>query len=281
MNRETQFRVRVRMAPLLVSLIAGVLPLAGCGAAASFLLKPPIVDRCHDTNLQGCDDLADGVIAYATGDKDAAKEKVMKAAAQNAPADLKDFAAKLRLLKSVPGIEKYSGPLLEVADMLAPDAAPMSVRASTHVVAAAIAAPPSKAQDDSAARSASPRGAARGALSDTVVPAADGAEPCALLKDATFSLEPGSPICVDLAKGPIVVTDVRTVGVCPNALVLGAGEPSSPRWLLYGEPSSVLGVHGAAYDVPAGERLFAAQSGPKGRLVTDVRCAITWSGHTP
>jgi hypothetical protein len=87
--------------------------------ALSLVLKPPIVERCQDAGLRGCDDLADGVIEYAAGDREEAKAKLKTGAATNAPDKLREFAAKLRMLKSIPGAAEHMGPILEVADLLA------------------------------------------------------------------------------------------------------------------------------------------------------------------
>src|SRR5258708_37480338 len=66
--------------------------------------------------------MTDGVLAYIDGDdRKEAVRKIRKGAAQNAPDQVREFAAALRALKSIPGADQYMGPVLEVADILASD----------------------------------------------------------------------------------------------------------------------------------------------------------------
>jgi hypothetical protein len=76
---------------------------------------------CAKVGLRGCDEMTDGVLLYIQGDNSTAETKINEGAAENAPAQVRAFASQLRLLKSVPGIEHYVAPLMEVADLLAPE----------------------------------------------------------------------------------------------------------------------------------------------------------------
>lgn len=89
----------------------------GCGGA-SLVLKSPIEERCVEAGLRGCPALAEGITSYVDGDKDEAQRQIAKAGASNSPAEIKDFADKLRALKDLPGAAEYVAPLLEVANML-------------------------------------------------------------------------------------------------------------------------------------------------------------------
>ena len=287
---------------LAISVVMTVL--VGCGGAASLVLKSPIAEKCRDAGLRGCDDLADGVIEYATGDREEAKAKLKKGAAANAPDQLQEFAAKLRMLKSIPGADKYMGPILEVADLLAGKAPAYGSVASAEG---------SPTREGVAPREAgtAPREQVRheGSAAQTtaielragsVVPAAEpDRRRCGLLLDANLDEEAGVATCVTAAVGPLVVTDIQTSGGCPDTLVIGAGTPVGPTWFLLALPGAPFGVHGAAYPVKPGQGLFAAQmaTGPDARaphpnvaaatastaetarLRRDSRCAITWAAR--
>jgi hypothetical protein len=246
---------------------AAALAVLSCGGAASLVLKSPIADKCHDAGLRGCDELADGVIAYATGDKETGIHKIEKGVAQNAPDQLQEFAAKVRLLKDIPGAQQYAGPLIEVADLLAPSG---SARGATS---SGTTASPSLGSEARAPRSRSLAGSA-------VVGADTIAHKCLALQDESFVPESPSALCLPLAQGPLEVTDAHVVGPCPNALLIGAGEMSSPTWFLLVPPQGVLAAHGAELPVRAGEALFAVQfADAGGGQAASGRCAITWAAH--
>jgi hypothetical protein len=255
-----------------LALAAMTFALLSCGGAASLVLKSPIADKCHDAGLRGCDDLADGVIAYATGDKETGLHKIEKGVAQNAPDQLQEFAAKVRLLKDIPGAQQYAGPLIEVADLLAPSGSTRGAM-SRAATSSGTTASMSTGSDGPASRSRS--------LAGSIVVGADTiAHKCLALQDESFVPESASALCLPLAQGPLEVTDAHVVGPCPNALLLGAGEMSSPTWFLLVPPQGVLAAHGAELPVRAGEALFAVQfADASGAQAASGRCAITWAAH--
>jgi len=270
--------------------------LSGCGGALSLVLKPPIVERCQDAGLRGCSDLADGVIEYAAGDRDEAKAKLKTGAAANAPDKLREFAAKLRMLKSIPGASEHMGPILEVADLLAGGPAAPALAADAPMKTAASSGPTVVVADPAlvdyrgdergdhqpaAAQTVAPgavqaAAVANGLRAGSVVPAvALDAHKCDLLFNTKPGPEPGTAWCVVLGTGPLVVTDMQTSGGCSNTLVLGAGTPVAPTWFLLALPGAPFAVHGASYQVKSAQPLFAAQIST-GEPRHDSRCAITW-----
>ena len=51
------------------------LAVGGCSTATSLVVKPPVVGKCEEAGLKGCDDLADGIILYIEGDKKEGEKK--------------------------------------------------------------------------------------------------------------------------------------------------------------------------------------------------------------
>ena len=98
-----------------------ILPiLAACGGA-SIILKSPVEDQCNKHGLRGCPDVVGGVMIYIDGDKPKGKDQMARGAAQNAPEKVKEFAQAVRTLPldKIPGAQKYTAIILEVADTLA------------------------------------------------------------------------------------------------------------------------------------------------------------------
>jgi hypothetical protein len=96
--------------------------LAACGGGgASLVLKSPVEEQCNKAGLQGCPDVVGGVLVYVDGDKPKGKDQMLRGAAQNAPEKVKQFAAEVRKLPldKIPGAQKYTSVILEVADILA------------------------------------------------------------------------------------------------------------------------------------------------------------------
>jgi hypothetical protein len=94
--------------------------LCGCGSA-QLVLKSPVEDQCGKAGLKGCPELTDGVLFYVDGDKVKGKDHLLKGAAQNAPAKVRQFAKALKQLPldKIPGGNKYTKLVLEVIDILA------------------------------------------------------------------------------------------------------------------------------------------------------------------
>jgi len=192
---------------------------ADCMDSANLLLKPPVNAGCAKAGLRGCDAMTEGVLLYVQGDKSAAETKIKEGAAQNAPAQVRAFASQLRLLKSVPGIEQYVAPLMEVADLLAPEhererehGQPVDLASKEHG---------SFGQDTRLNRDDpfQPQGEVR-RVAEVAIPAADTrTQRCLLFTDMPWESDSTTARCVKLGQGAMVVTDVQTTGACHDMLV--------------------------------------------------------------
>jgi hypothetical protein len=244
---------------------------AGCNASVQLVLKQPIQQQCSSAGLHGCDELTDGVLLYVQGEHDEARKKLHLGAAKNEPGHLHAFAEKIRDLKGIPGADEYAGPLIEVAEILAPESGKARTSHEDVETRTSVASP-----DDRAAPGAR-------SVAGTSVPAADSrARACQLYADAAWDPDPDATVarCINVATGPAIMTDVQTTGMCHDLLAIGAGNPQNPRWVLVGQPSSIVAVHGARYPVASGEALFIAQAGARAdTLAHGDACMITWAAE--
>ncbi len=246
---------------------ACVLVLTGCGGAVSLVLKGPISDKCKDVGLRGCDDLSEGVILYVSGDREAGARGLRKGIAENEPEQLREFAAKLRLLEKIPGASDYAKPLDDIADLLGAGGGGTGTTGVPFTVTPSET--PSAAHGDTVTAS----------RASSVVPITEATQhKCGLFADESFDPEPGIGACVDVGHGPLLLTDAQTTGACRNTLIIGAGSSAAPSWFFLAAPRSVLSVHGASMPVKTGETLYVAQvvaAGTDGER--DARCAVTWA----
>jgi OOP family OmpA-OmpF porin len=92
------------------------------------VIKSPIEEQCNKAGVTGCPEMVDGAMVYIQGDKVKGKDQMLRGAAQNAPDNVKKFAAGIKQipLDKIPGATKYTQPIMEIADILAgaPGAAP-------------------------------------------------------------------------------------------------------------------------------------------------------------
>jgi outer membrane protein OmpA-like peptidoglycan-associated protein len=94
--------------------------IAACGGV-QVVLKPPIEERCNKAGIQGCPEVVEGAIVYIQGDKPKGKDQMLRGVAQNAPEKVKEFAKQIKELPldKIPGGQKYTSVILEIADILA------------------------------------------------------------------------------------------------------------------------------------------------------------------
>lgn len=124
-----------------------VLPiLVGCGGV-EVVLKTPVNDKCAGAGLKGCPELTAGVLLYIEGKETEGKDKLVKGAAENAPADVKKFAKQIKLLKKIPGAGAYTKKIVEVANILA-GSVKVSATAGGAAGAAGAAGPGIDDEDD-------------------------------------------------------------------------------------------------------------------------------------
>jgi hypothetical protein len=117
----------------------------------------------------------------------------------------------------------------------------------------------------------------------TVVPATDeGNRSCLMSGIMSPSGESSRGYCVRVARGPLVVTDLHSSSACPAelfALAVVPGDLSTPRWAVYGPPSSAINLSSGALVVREGEQFVIGVMSPSDRKIKrDIRCAVTWSG---
>jgi hypothetical protein len=246
--------------------------LASCGSV-QIILKPPIENRCGTTGLKGCPELTDGVLLYVQGDKVKGKEALLKAAAQNEPAKVKQFAQALKELDKIPGTGAYMKQVMEIVDILAsaPGAAPggqgggqVVAQAGVHKRRRRHNGPPPVDIETRFAAGDVP-GEQDGGM---VAPAINSDR-------GSCGGVPGYAFCVWAATGPLVVTQLAVNPACPVEMVAGAAKTAqnidAPRWVAR-QPRGATRVF-----VRDGESLFIGVQTP----LNDPSCALSWTGVYP
>jgi len=273
------------------------LTVAGCGGA-SLVLKQPVSKACGKAGLRGCEPLSEGVILYVEGDKAQATKRLERAAADNSPEQLRAFADALLALEKIPGASQYTGPLVEVAKILTAGSAD-AARSGTGAGPGAegITGDSGNTLDNEYPTTSSP----------DVAPAARAATVYALTADSDPSRLAGGTLrpasnrtsqpcesrapdgwrCFELARGPFVVTDLRSTGTCK--VFAGAGGPfdklENLRWVLH----APFDIHGSRLTADTGEKLFIAVEGaavpdeknPYKVLDKGPECTVLWAGFYP
>ena len=224
-----------------------MLVLAGCGGSASLVLKTPVSNQCEKAGLVGCDTLSEGVLLFAEGKQSEGSAKLQSGAAQNSPEKVKQFAAQLGTLSSLPGAGKYAAAISQVAATL------------TLSAASSLAAGSGSPEDDAALASRSPLAGPqpRGTLtadtdaaqirSGVAIPPTNPPEWCEKFGKGTT--------CFVLGRGPLFLTDARSsVSDCKGQFlaIIAGGQ-------LTVELESPLSIHGARIFVPANAALVLGQ----------------------
>jgi hypothetical protein len=246
----------------------------------------------------------DDVIAFAGALKNATREPAMarhgaaideiaelltreaREAAQRLDAKEVERAASKRK-KSTPGVASASNEKRDRADEGSPGESASGVRAGLDALSAAGAAidAPAKGKTSPAAIGAAPLPIAQ-IDGRTVIPATDeGNRACIMSGIMSPSAESSRGYCVRVARGPLVVTDLHSSSACPAelfALSVVPGDLSSPRWAVYGQPSSSINVSGGSLVVRENEQfVIGVMSSSEQKMKRDIRCAVTWSGWRP
>lgn len=277
------------------------LTIAGCGGAG-LVLKQPISKACDKAGLRGCEPLSEGVILYIEGDKPTAMKRLERAAADNSPEKLRAFANALLALEKIPGASSFAGPIVEVAKFLAAGSpVDTNTESSAGHGAASVASksPDIKRPIDKEYPWSPSSNGAPSARAATVHALTADSDPSRLaggmLRPASnqtshpcVSLAPEGWRCFELARGPFVVTDLRSAGTCK--VFAGVASPSdkldSLRWVLH----APFDVHGSRLAAGEGERLFIAVEGVVVRdeknpyKVFDTKgpeCSVLWAGFYP
>ena len=253
---------------------------SACGGT-SMVLKSPVEDKCTESGLRGCPELTDGVLLYVDGDKEKAKTKIRAGVAANTPARVREFATTLKTLVSLPGVSSYSGPILEIATLLASEAGTAPARDFAPIEERSV----SKGSEPRASdrRASTAEGEAAATKTTTVIVRASAkmvyCRPFAgIAPEATV----GESVCAPIAMGPLVITDLHAGPGCANEVFVLAGTAHEPRWFVVSPASAPLAIHGARFELQDGEALIAGQRAPAADLLKkDGSCGITWSGVKP
>lgn len=242
------------------------LALGGCGG--TMLLKSPVADQCKDAGLKGCDALTEGVLGYVEGDKEAAKKKLAKGAAENDPAELASFAAKLKTVSKLPGLDSFGAQLTEVAGILEAGGGASSTAATSSA----------RASSPSDAKSASNGDDARVKTSTAIVAGHPRGYACSPMGKTSTSY--AGATCVRLGIGPLVVTDVVAGSACVGDVLVLSGAVDAPSWVVAAAPRERLDMHGARLAVaPDDELVVAVRS--SAALARDASCGVTVSSRRP
>lgn len=270
--------------------------LTGCSATQT-LVRDPLADKCKETGLKGCEDLADGFLLYVEGQKPLGYDKVKQGVSVNMgkPEQIKLFVGAARLLQKAPGVGPYlktAEPILDMMDAAAEEglrrkaerAAERAERDQDREekAAAALGDPPPprppKAEPKEAPAVGAPVRAGRLRAGTAVVPGASKATPCRALSGTPVGSIEGS-LCLPLFLDSLTVTDFQTPGGCPYELVLLAGDPEAPGWFLLVPPGSAASLHGGALPVGEGDRLVLVARPVGGKPLAPLgSCSATWAG---
>lgn len=247
--------------------------IGGCSTATSLVVKPPVVSKCEEAGLKGCDDLADGVILYVEGDKKEGEKKLRAGVAKNSSTRVRRYAALLKVVASLPQLGSYGKAVGEVCDLLADETG--GALAPEEEKAAKAEAKP-KGDEAGDARGVG----ATGLRTSTVVPAANPlAYTCAPF--GAFSTPQGAALCQQVTVGPLIITDVQVGAGCPNDLFLLAGKPSKPRWFVFA-PTGGVSIHGAKFVLKPDEALtIGVRSTSEEGFKKDPACSVTWAAQEP
>jgi hypothetical protein len=249
--------------------LASALPLAfvvtvSCGDS-SLLLKPPLMAGCQKAGLPKCPELSDGVIQYVDGDKAKAEATIRVALVGASPEKVQ---ALVLVLKSLPGA---SDRLAGVIDFL-------EGKGSSGASSTLSSGASSEAGNPSGGTEISGFTHLRAATIEIVGnPRAKG---CEALTYAGASEARG--LCLEVAEGPLVVTDLQWPDGCPAETFAAAGNSDQPIWFLHTENGKGFVMHGGALIVPAGAPFFAGHRFA-GATATQpsLPCAVTWAGRRP
>ncbi len=263
-----------------------VLGAGGCGGSASLVLKIPVSDQCAKAALQGCDEIAEGVLLYVEGKKSEGTMKLKAGAAQNSPEKIRKFADLLKALSQAPGAGKYALMINEVVITLTTSEANA---ADTDQGAAG-----NFGSRDAPASSSRPK--TQGVLTADTDAAQIRSD---LARSPTHSpawctqLFGEGTTCVMLSRGPLFFTDSAPSAVECHGQFLAVLEGGRIKAQL----ESPLRIHGAKVFVSSNSALVLGQrSQPDsqatspddetGRIVLDEvspawSCSLFWSGFVP
>jgi hypothetical protein len=285
----------LRLARVRVSLFAA-LCVVGC-SGAQIVLASPISAQCKSAGLRGCDEITDGMILYAEGDRAGAEVKLKIGAAENSPANVKKFASVLELLRRVPGTDTYVAPVAEAVDFMARHAGSGESASGGSKAGKAREASTRVSVDTAASRSRHIR--AEGTLTADTDPAQARHGVMAPPDDEDLrgyctELSGADAHCELTVPGPMFVTDLISLGRDCRGQFVAIAQSARARVVLDGP----FQIHGARLLVGEGEALIigqrdapeAASTGPQEEDLENLvladedpryQCRVLWSGFQP
>ena len=265
-------------------LLVGSLFLAvGCNLSASLVLKTPVANQCTKAGLQGCDQLTEGLLLFLDGEKDEGLRLVTDVAAKNPPEKVRKYVAMLRTLESAPGAKKFVEPLDELLDVLqsstGPGATPSRKKGtSTNAVAVIEEVSPEPSRVVTA-----PTDLHRARFGTALAPRYSNPR-CEQLfgKQAR---------CGAIVRGPLIVTDLRSIGRTCEQQTIAVIEPDGTTVTLDGP----LAIHGARIPLLDDQMLVLVRRSANGqRQIANkateteqptpsesVPCELMWSAYVP
>lgn len=252
----------------------------GCGGAFTLIVKPPVVSRCEETGLKGCDEITDGVLLWADGKKEEARTKLRAGIAKNSTTRVRKYAANLKIVASMPGISDYSAPIIEVCDLLA-DETGGPLTAEEEKTAEKPSAKPAKEKSEGDVTAARDTAKDHALRTSTAVPFANSqAYSCQPFSSLASPVGPAS--CLRVSEGPLIITDIHVSAGCPNDMFFLVGKIPKPRWFVLAPPGGTS-LHGARLLVNADESVIVGvRAGSADQeLKKDVACSVTWAAVEP
>lgn len=219
-------------------------------------------------------------MAYLGGNETEGKALLIRGSAKNPPDEVRKYATLIKTLQGVPGADQYVDPLGEVADILLEQAEAIAPPKQTTTVV--VAASPTEAI----------RTPSRAVTADTDP---DQARHGALLapqvrNDWCRSLFGDGARCAPITRGPLFVTDLRSLGSkCRGQAVAFTGG-ESPAAIIDGP----LAIHGARLFLPADHLLLLVQFDEDEKALSSANskskpdpepgnpsCGLLWNGFAP
>jgi hypothetical protein len=243
-------------------IIAACSLIVGCASAVRFQTRAPVSDACSAAALEKCSELTDAIMDYADGDM--RSERRIRVLVRNESPEKRALMAK--------AIETIASPL--------DDEKGRYLRAVPTIIVegdkAAAASPNPKSSIEAPAPGGD--GRVRSLQAGVTRPGSEpSAQPCdsGLLGDDATKCKR-----VRVLSGPFVVTNVHTTGGCADELLVFAGQPEKPHWILGAAANAPLNV-GGGFVVDGAEDLHVAARASGAALKSDAKCFVTWAGYRP
>lgn len=179
----------------------------------------------------------------------------------------KQFIKTLKALDSLPGSEKFMGPVHDVIAMLEGTKAPTD-------------APGPASAPETSASGVEVTGFTHLRAATAVVIGNPLTKSCANLAYPGAPSSSASSSCLRVTIGPMIVTDVVWSEGCPAETFAFAGDPDQPAWFLRADEGRGFAIHGAAFIIPEFTPLFVGHRSTT-PLQASTACTITWAGRRP